>query len=258
MLQTLRYKNDCTLSYALYGNPQGFPVIIQHGLIASIKDANLFERLVQLGARLICIARPGYGESTPYEMQNYAEWGEIVAELIVCLQLTRFDLFGISSGAPYTYALGNKFPEQARNIFILSGLPALYDPEIRAHWPYPIETNADMAFYQTLAYRLFFSYLSSEDEKHNFIQDSARNHYFGVAQDLKLRGMPWGFRLSAVHAPVFMRHSRVDDSVPFITAQMTANLLPNCHFDVRDQDEHFSDAVLDEYIRTVMADWYRN
>ena len=133
MKQIARYKSGNTLSYAEYGDPNGYPVLVQHGLIASIEDSDLFEPLVVLGTRLVCIARPGYGESSPFVMKNMAEWGDIVAMLVDQLQLPRFDVLGMSSGAPYGYALGYRFPDRARNIFILSGIPALYDDKILSH-----------------------------------------------------------------------------------------------------------------------------
>src|SRR5512135_3559319 len=105
MKKTVPYKNGNILSYVAFGNPDGFPILIQHGLIASINDQHLFQRLSQTGARLISIARPGYGLSSPYEMRNVAEWGEIVSVLVDELRLVHFDVFGISSGAPYSYAI---------------------------------------------------------------------------------------------------------------------------------------------------------
>lgn len=65
MRQSLLYKNKNVLSYSDFGNKNGFPILLQHGLIASIEEYDLFESLVELGTRLISIARPGYGESSP-------------------------------------------------------------------------------------------------------------------------------------------------------------------------------------------------
>ena len=44
-LKTIHYHNGSSLSYADTGDPHGFPILIQHGLIASIHDSQLFERL---------------------------------------------------------------------------------------------------------------------------------------------------------------------------------------------------------------------
>lgn len=253
-LQRILFKNKDIISFAEYGNKDGFPILIQHGMVASIKDGSLFQKLIDLGARVISIARPGYGESSPYAMENIGEWGEIAAILVNELQLNRFDVFGISSGAPYSYSIGSRLPEKTRNIFILSGIPALYDENVVAHWPYEIKSNASLAEMQVLARELFFSSLSPEDLEENGIKDSMRNNCFGVAQDLRIRGMDWGFDLSDIKLPVFMRHSRTDN---FKAAEITSQLLPDCKLDIRENDPHFSQAVLDDFIQTVMAKHYQ-
>jgi pimeloyl-ACP methyl ester carboxylesterase len=256
MKQIATYKSGFSLSYAEYGDKNGYPILIQHGLIASIADFNLFEGLLRLGTRLICIARPGYGESSPYIMQDMAEWGAITAVLVNELGLASFDVLGLSSGAPYSYSIGYQFPDKVRNIFILSGTPALYDEKVLACWPYPVQKQASLAEMQTLAHELFFANLSEAALAQNDIKDASMNNCFGIAQDFKLRCVNWGFRLAAVNANVYMRHSKSDDSVPFVTAEMTSKLFPNCKFEVRENDAHFSNEVLDDFIETVMARHY--
>jgi pimeloyl-ACP methyl ester carboxylesterase len=257
MLKITRYKNEYSLSYAEYGDRNGYPILIQHGLIASIKHPDLFERLIRLGTRLICIARPGYGESSPYVMDNIGEWANIVSVLIDKLELSQFDVLGMSSGAPYSYAIGCKFPGKARNIFILSGTPALFDETVLSSWPYGVTKNASIGEMQKLAYELFFSNLSPHDFENDDVKDSMMNDCFGIAQDLKIRCIDWGFRLSDVKENVFMRHSKADSSVPFTTAEMTSKLLPNCTLDIKENDVHFSNEVLNDFISTTMAGWYK-
>ena len=151
MKQRLHYKNGNALSYAEYGDKNGYPILIQHGLIASIRDYHLFECLIESGIYLISIARPGYGESSPYVMNNIAEWGDIVSILVEELRLSQFDVLGMSSGAPYSYAIGYKLADKVRNIFIFSGIPALYDERILSHWPYEVKKNASIPELETLA-----------------------------------------------------------------------------------------------------------
>ena len=258
MKQVLNYKNGNALSYAEYGNKNGYPILIQHGLIASITDYHLFDRLLESAIHLICIARPGYGESSPYVMNHIAEWGDIVSILVEEFRFSQFDVLGMSSGAPYSYAIGHKLPDKVRNIFIFSGIPALYDERILSHWPYAVKKNACILELETLAYELFFSNLSKEDLEKDDIKDSMKNHCFGIAQDLKLRSMDWGFKLSEIRGNVYMQHGRTDQNVPFITAEMTANLLPNCQFETRDIGEHFSKDVLDNFIKTVISEIYKS
>lgn len=253
MNRTVVYGNNIKIAYADFGHPQGFPILIQHGLIASIRDQHLFYRLVEAGARLISIARPGYGESSPYIMRNIGEWGEIAGALVDELRIKQFDVLGISSGAPYSYAIGCRLANQVRNLFILSGTPALYDEEVLSFWPYPVNKNASLAELQDLAFELFFAHLSEADLERDDTKDSLINRCFGIAQDIKLRCADWGFQLEDIKNRVVMRHSRADSSVPLITAQLTAKLLPNCVLQVREQDAHFSQEVLDDFICTAMV-----
>ena len=253
MKRSILYKNEYTISYAEYGDKNGFPILINHGLIASIGDYPLFERLIKLGAQLICIARPGYGESSPYEMYNIGEWADIVSVLVNELHLSQFDVLGMSSGAPYSYAISYGLPEEVRNIYVFSGIPALYDEEILSHWPYEVNKDASLSELQEVARGLFFSNLSKEDLEKNDITDSMRNHCFGIAQDFRLRCRDWGFRLQDIRANVYMQHSQEDESIPVITALLTSKLLPNCTLDFREQGPHFSGQALDEFIRTVIA-----
>ncbi len=252
MKQIIRYANGNSLSFADYGDKNGYPILVQHGLIASISDYDLFTRLLEAGTRLICIARPGYGDSSPYVMRNMAEWGDIVSVLVDELKLSQVDVLGMSSGAPYSYAIGYSLPDKVRNIFIFSGTPAMCDDRILAWWPYPVNKQASIGELESLAKDLFFSNLSAEDLLRDDIEDSMANDGFGIAQDFKLRCNDWGFSLSEVKALVYMQHSKEDNQVPFVTAEMTARLLPNCRFEVREKGEHFSKEILDDFIRTAL------
>ena len=243
-----------SLSYAEYGDRNGYPILVQHGLIASIDDYDLFERLIRLNTRLICIARPGYGESTPILMKSYSEWADILAPLVEEMKLVQFDILGMSSGAPYGYALGARIPDKVRNIYIFSGMPALYDEFVRSIWPYEAVHDPKIADMEALAHELFFSNLTSDDLQKNDIRDSMMNNCFGVAQDLILRFADWGFSLSDVKAKVLMRHSRNDEAVPFQTAVRTAELLPDCSLELMESGPHFSKEALDDFIKNRMVE----
>jgi pimeloyl-ACP methyl ester carboxylesterase len=252
MKDIIKFNNFEHISYAEFGNKNGFPILIQHGLIASINEISIFKKLIENGFRIIAIARPGYGESSPYIMKSISEWGDIISILIKELKIDTFEVFGISSGAPYAYSIGYKFPEKAKNIFILSGIPALYDEQIQSFWPHKISKEEDIKYFQKLAFDLFFSKLSQEDLLKDDIRDSMMNDCLGLAQDLMLRSRDWGFRLSDIKNKVYMQHSRYDEAVPFITAEKTAQLLPNCEFIIKESKEHFSLSISDEFIDQVL------
>ena len=249
MRQVLRYNSGNTFSYSAYGDENGYPLLVQHGLIASINDGHLFSGLIQAGIRVISIARPGYGESSPYHMSQVVEWGEIVSRLVEELHLSHLDVLGLSSGAPYSYAIGHTLPDKVRNLFIFSGIPALYDDRVLAVWPFPVNKDSGIAELEDLAKRLFFSNLSPESLLQNDIQDSMRNNCFGIALDFKLRCNNWGFLLSEVQQSVYMQHSRTDS---IAAVEITSKLLPNCRLEIRENGEHFSSGLLDNFIRTTM------
>lgn len=252
MKQSILYNRQYRISYTDHGDKNGFPILIHHGLIASIDDYDLFNRLIRSGAHLISIARPGYGESSPYVLSNIGEWAALACAVTDELKLPQFDVLGMSSGAPYSYAVGYRFPHKVRNIYIYSGVPALYDSEIQSHWPFPIAKNTDMEQMEALAHDLFFSNLAEEDLERSDIKDSMSNNCFGIAQDLILRSSDWGFKLSDLKPNVYMQHSRGDSNIPVITAQLTANMLPSCGLRIEESDEHFSLQALDEFIQTVI------
>jgi pimeloyl-ACP methyl ester carboxylesterase len=256
MLRHILDHNGQTLAYAEYGSPTGFPILAQHGLIASIKDGAAFSQLTGSGARLICAARPGYGQTAPYVLENIAAWGQLVSGLVDELRLVQFDVLGISSGAPYSYAIAHAFPDKVRQVFILSGTPALFDAQVQACWPYPLDPGASMPALQKLAYELFFAHLDPDALAADDIRDAMVNNCFGIAQDFKLRCADWGFNLAEIQTPVQMRHSRADESVPLISAQITARLLRNCQLEIREHDAHFTQAVLDDFILSTIASHY--
>jgi pimeloyl-ACP methyl ester carboxylesterase len=252
MIATITYDNGNLLSYTDTGDPAGFPVLVQHGMIASNRDTGLFEHLTRAGRRVISIARPGYGQSSPTVMATMAGWGDIVATLARELGLARFDVLGISSGAPYGYAIGHRLPDRVRTLYILSGTPALYDARVQALWPYPIRPDATLPELQAVAHALFFSGLSDADLARDDIRDSMAHDCFGIAQDLHLRCIDWGFALADLTVPVVMQHGQTDDQVPFATAEATARMLPNCRFLVREDSTPFSAEVLNDFIARVM------
>ena len=93
-----KLKNGRSIAVNDFGNRQGFPIIVNHGLIASIKDEHYFSMLLDAGYRVICIARPGYGASSPIELKNIRSWGTIVKEIVREIGINKFDISGLSSG----------------------------------------------------------------------------------------------------------------------------------------------------------------
>lgn len=239
-----------TISINEFGDPDGFPIIINHGMIASITDNELFSSLVEAGKRIVCIARPGYGASSPFELQNVGEWGKVVNKIVHKMNLMQFDTLGISSGAPYSYAIAYEIPEKVRNVYIFSGTPALFDSRVVKLWPYPIDAEISLPALQVLAKNLFFSNGAPKENK--ALIDSYRNECFGIALDLKIRCRDWGFALSKIKTKVTMEHSINDTSAPFAAAELTSKMLGNCKLLKRKNGDHFSKELLNEFLINVV------
>ena len=114
-----------------------------------------------------------------------------------------------------------------------------------------VAKDASIAEMQKLAKEVFFPNVTQEDLLRDEIRDSLKNDCFGIAQDLRIRCMDWGFALSEVRAAVYMEHSRTDSEVPFVTAEITARMIPNCRLEAR-EGEHFSGETLDRFIRNIV------
>ncbi|MBN2444419.1 MAG: alpha/beta hydrolase [Spirochaetales bacterium] len=227
------------------------PLILLSLIILKIKKVILIADLGKV-ARVICIARPGYGESSPYILKNLLEYGEIVAKLVKELGIRQFDVFGSSAGAIYCYAIAKVCSGKTRNIYLYSGTPALYDTEVRKNWPFPIPGEMNVADFQKIAYEIFFSHFSEEDKKQNFVKDSMANNCFGEGQNLRIRFKDWGFTLPEIKAKVFMQHSKKDEVLPYVMAEITAKLLSDCKLELLEEGSHFTNEGYESFIQNTV------
>jgi len=239
MIKKFRFNGENVLAYNDFGNNNGFPILVQHGTMASIKDTGSFDDLGKI-ARIICIARPGYGESSPYVLQNLLEYGEIIAKLVTELGIGKFDILASSAGAPYGYAIAKVCSDKTRNIYVYSGTPALYDSEVQKNWPFPISKEMTVEDSQKIAFEVFFSRFTEQEKEQDYIRDSMANNCFGEGQNLRLRFKDWGFTLSEIKAKVYMQHSKKDEVLPYIMAERTAKLLCDCELELLEDGSHFS------------------
>jgi pimeloyl-ACP methyl ester carboxylesterase len=248
MIKKFQFNGKNVLAYNDFGKENGFPVLVQHGTMASIKDIGFFEDLSKF-ARVICIARPGYGESSPYILRNLLEYGEIIQKLVQELGINKFDVLGSSAGAIYGYAIAKACSELTRNVFIYSGTPALYDEEVRKNWPFPISGEITVEDSQKIAYEVFFSHFSEQEKEQDFIKDSIANNCFGEGQNLRIRFKDWGFTLSDIKAQVYMQHSKGDTVLPYIMAERTAKLLKSCKLELLENGDHFTEEGYKSFIQ---------
>ena len=251
MIGKFEYMAGKTLAYNDFGPKEGAAVLVQHGTTASIRDTDLFDEL-SVRRRVICIARPGYGESSPHILENFLEYGKLIEKLAAELGLEKFDVLGSSAGAPYAYAIAKACPAQTGNVYIYSGTPALYDTEIQKNWPFPVSKDLSIEEAQKIAYEVFYSHYSEEDRKKSDVKDSMANNCFGEGQNLRIRFKDWGFTLPELKAKVYMRHSKKDEALPYALTQRTADLLRGCELELLEEGGHFSVEGFKSFLRRII------
>ena len=121
---TLTLRDGRTLSYAIYGTPLGVPILYMPGFPSSrIEGAGLDPEATALGARIIAIDRPGYGDSSPHAERSVLSCASDVKELTEHLKLDRYGVLGISGGGPYALACARVLPaEKLKGVSIVCGL----------------------------------------------------------------------------------------------------------------------------------------
>lgn len=232
-----------TLGYAEYGDPQGRPVLLHHGLVGNCAVPERWDVYGRgMRVRLIAVERPGYGASPPLRMTAVAQWAELAAAAMDALGIREFDVAAVSAGAPYAYALGARLPRRVRHLWILSGLPYVCDDAVRGHYPegsldawefYRDAPLAEIAQGFATAAPRFAQVFAEMPLMLAALEEMAAHDHLGPAREARLQARPWGVALQDVHAPTRLWHSRQDPQIPYSAVEATAALLP--HAVVTDQ-----------------------
>lgn len=228
-----RLPNGANLSYAEYGTPGGRAVVLLHGLIGSVASEGMEELFRDSSLRVIALARPGYGESDYFNMVHAADWGKLLERFFELHGLKKFAVLGISAGAPYAYSLAALYPERTERVYINSGVPAVYMPEILKL--YPAADAAAYADFEKMSRgdagrKLYESYLPALTEnirEGRDFRDSMGGDLRNIGQEAKLQGRFWGFELSEIGCPVELIHGTEDGEVPYAAAAEMEKRLPN-------------------------------
>jgi pimeloyl-ACP methyl ester carboxylesterase len=112
-MESLKLADGRTISYDIYGDPDGLPVIFSHGFSDSRLIRNPDNALTaSLGVRMIAADQPGVGESTPLDGRKMIDWGSDMGELADALALDQFAVAGHSGGGPHALAIAATMPDR--------------------------------------------------------------------------------------------------------------------------------------------------
>ena len=267
------------LGYAEWGTESGRPVFQFHGSPAGRLDRWGGDEALRGEVRLITVDRPGIGRSDHQPGRRVADWAADIDQLARHLELSRFSILGLSSGAPYAAACAAKLGDQVAAIALVSPLGRIDERGFDA---------MGVARFHRLAQRrplvmrgiytsLAVMYRLSPDRAHEAFWKGAapvdrevvdrpevRERYWpalkqalegqgrGIVEDMRVVQRPWGFAAEDIDQEVHLFHGNADRIVPEADARYWAEALPNVvphwcedegHFLVEDHFEEILAAV---------------
>jgi len=269
--ETLRLEDGRLLGYAVYGDPEGWPIFYFHGFPGSRLEAQLADRVAaRMGIRLIALDRPGFGLSDFKPRRTIFEWPDDVVKIADALGINRFATIGVSGGGPYAAACALKIPQRLTAVAIVCGLGPLDTPNgtdrmIRTNHlifflgrrlPWLAKISLWRIAYQVRrnpegTLRRMIVALPDPDKavlarpevktamKDNVVE-AFRGGSRGAAYELLLYTRPWGFLLEDIATRVNLWHGEQDVSVPPTMGQYQARTIPNCRAIFCPGEGHFS------------------
>lgn len=119
------------LTYDIYGDPAGTPVIFNHGFSDSHVIRHPNDALTaSLGVRWISADQPGVGGSTPLKGRRMVDWGADMQQLADHVGLKRFIVAGHSGGGPHALSVAHHMPDRVSKVVLASPVAPFDDPGV--------------------------------------------------------------------------------------------------------------------------------
>jgi pimeloyl-ACP methyl ester carboxylesterase len=121
--RTVATRDGRTLAYLDVGDPHGSLIIHNHGGPSSRLEARLFANSASKNRlRLICVDRPGIGQSSPQKTRTYAGWADDLTTIADTLGHHEFGVTGWSEGGPWALAAAAYIdPLRLRHVSSIAG-----------------------------------------------------------------------------------------------------------------------------------------
>src|SRR6478735_9152457 len=114
------------LAYLEVGDPNGPLVLHNHGGPSSRLEARLLaDAASKNGLRLLCVDRPGMGQSSPQKARTYSGWADDLVAIADALGYREFGVTGWSEGGPGALAAA-AYIDPARLRHVSSIAPGSY------------------------------------------------------------------------------------------------------------------------------------
>ena len=247
------------LAYAEYGDPDGFPVFLFHGLPGSRLSWGLLpDNPFPSGLRLIALDRPGYGRSDPRPHRTHLEWANDVAELADALAIDHFAMVGVSGGGPGALACAWKMPDRITSLNIVASPAPTNAPGVfegmsktnrffmRLAWNLPWLSSLNARLLAAIIRRNPGRYINTMQVKVHDVDkaiiarpeiqqmlvadfsEALNQGAQGMIDDLSANhGQLWGFPLDDIKTKVTFWYCELDRSVPLAMGRYLSEAVPN-------------------------------
>ena len=255
------------LGYQIYGNPNGTPVLYNHGWPACRLEAGLFDTAAtEAGVKLIGIDRPGYGLSDFLPERALIDWPTDIAALADHLGLDRFHIMGLSGGGPYTIVTAYQIPERLLGATVVAGVSPMTERRtmqgmrlmnkilLNVGRPFPWLLNQMMKITANVGQdpaklqRAMRDLPAVDkalignriDEMQAMVQGAFAQGTAGPTQDGRIYALPWGFELDQVTFPITIWQGTLDVNVPRSNSELLAEKMPNATLNMIEGEGHLS------------------
>ena len=234
------------LAYAEYGDAEGKPIFLFHGLPGSRLSWGLLPgEPIPAGHRVIAPDRPGYGRSGSKPGRSLLDWSDDVAQLADALGIERFAIVGVSGGGPGALACAWKMPERLTSVGAVSSpaptnAPGAFEGMSRTNrffmklaYRMPRLSELNVRFLASMIRRNPTRYINTMKLKVHEVDrqivarpgiqamlardfgEALRAGAQGMVDDMAANhGRPWGFPLDKIEVKVHFWICELDRSVP--------------------------------------------
>jgi pimeloyl-ACP methyl ester carboxylesterase len=275
-LRTTLAPDGRTLAFAIWGDPDGFPIMALHGTPGCRLDRWPVEDVyTRLGACVVTHDRAGYGQSTRRPGRTVADEAHDVTALADALGFERFGVTGASGGGPHSLAcaallsdrvvratcrvgvapfgasgleraawLDGMDPENIKEFGWAEAGEASLVPNLERHQVEmeervevdPSTVLGDFELSDSDREQLARPELAEMLRESTF--ESAANGVWGWVDDDLAFLRPWGFDVSAIEVPVFVQYGLTDVLVPPGHGEWLAANIPGCVVKIDDEAGH--------------------
>ena len=241
-------KGGRAVGFAEWGDPDGHPVVVFHGCPGSRWLGVGCEDVAgELGLRMVCLERPGFGRSDHVVNRTALGWADDVADATSALGIGHFVAVGVSAGSPYALACAARPTPRLDAVGVVAGLvPARFNTDD----PFSGLIERDRTEAEAAA-RDHFEAMAADvdgsvramatregpdreiyerpDVQQRFAttrREAFRHGVDGAVLDLMLVHQPWGFDLKDLTVDTRWWHGSLDTSVPIASVRAATASTP--------------------------------